>query len=553
MSLASIAAMVLAAGSAGAEGAGPATADLLEPPPLALALDVLASAAADGLDPSDYDAPGLAARARAATGPEERRRAAAEVDDAVLRFLSDLAGGRVDPTARGIVEDAPRAPADAAARARAALAIGDARQAAASLRPRHPAYARLAGALDRWRERARRPAPPPVPPAAKVRPGDPWEGTPALRARLAWLGDLPPGPAAGEASAPGAAPEAGEAPAADGAPRTDAGEDAGALLEALKRFQGRHGIAADGVPGRATVEALNVPASRRVRQIELAMERLRWLPDPGRRLVHVEVPRAVLRATDLSGRAPDIEMRVVVGQGPDHQTPMLASRITGVVFRPFWVPPPAIVREEILPLERSKPGWLAAHGMEIVADGDFDAPTFAHDEAALADVERGRLTLRQRPGPRNDLGAVKFVVPNPACIGLHGTPHRRLFERTRRDRSHGCIRLEDPVALADWLLAGQSGWDRKRIGAALRRAEPTGVRLLEPAALAVSYATASVDPDGSEHFAEDLYGLDAVLEAALAARPQPSVGLPGGEDGTDSGSGTRAPDGARGLSAPRGP
>jgi murein L,D-transpeptidase YcbB/YkuD len=535
MSLAGFAAVLLAAGSA-----GPSAVEVLEPPPVAAALDLLAAAAADGLDPSDYDAPGLAGRARAASGADERRRVAEEIDGALLRFLTDLAGGRVDPTARRLVEDVPRAPADAAARARAALAAGDVGQAAASLRPRHPAYARLAGALARWRERARQPAPPPVPPAGKVLPGEPWDGAPALRARLAWLGDLPPAPASG-----------GE-PAAEGGPRGDPEEDAGAVVEAVRRFQERHGIVADGVVGRATVEALNVPAARRVRQIELAMERLRWLPEPGRRLVHVEVPRAVLRATDLSGGGPDLEMRVVVGRGPDNPTPMLASHITGVVFRPFWVPPPEILREEILPLARSKPGWLAAHGMEIVADADVDAPTFAPDDATLADVERGRLTLRQRPGPRNDLGLVKFVIPNPACIGLHGTPHQRLFERPRRDRSHGCIRLQDPVALAEWALAGQPGWDRKRIEEAVRRPEPSGVRLLEPVALAVSYATASVDPDGTEHFTADLYGLDAALDAALAARRPPAPPVPDRKGEVDPGDGPLAPEGAPGLTAPRG-
>jgi murein L,D-transpeptidase YcbB/YkuD len=558
MGLAGIAALVLVAGAAGrleagAEGVEPRRA--VETFPGEAAVELLAAAAADGLDPADYDAPGLAARARAAIGPAEREQVAAEIDAALARFLADLAGGRVEPAARGVVEDGPRAPGGAVSRARAAIAGGDVRLAAQSLRPRHPAYARLAAGLERWRERARQPPPPEVPPAVKVRPGDGWEGMPALRARLEWLGDLPPGgeearvvaaPAAPAATA-AAGPGGPAAPVVSGPGRPEARADgpppyAGEAVEAVRRFQARHGIAADGVLGRATVAALNVPAARRVRQIELAMERLRWLPDPGRRLVHVEVPRAVIRATHLEGGGPELQMRIVVGRGPEHETPMLASRITGVVFRPYWVPPPEIVREEILPLERRKPGWLAAHGMEIVARGEADAPGYPHDEATLADVERGRLTLRQRPGPRNDLGPIKFVVPNPACIGLHGTPHRQLFDRPRRDRSHGCVRLEDPVALAAWVLDGQDGWDRRRIEAALRRGGPSGVRLREPVALAVSYATASVDPDGTEYFSEDLYGLDAALEAALAARAQGASGPPAGDAGAGSG-----------VSAPRGP
>jgi murein L,D-transpeptidase YcbB/YkuD len=315
-----------------------------------------------------------------------------------------------------------------------------------------------------------------------------WEGAPALRARLAWLGE------------PGALGEPGRQP----------------LVEVLQRFQARHGVEADGVPGARTVAALNAPASRRVRQIELAMERLRWFPAPGRRLVFVEVPRARLWAFE-DGK-PVLTMRLVVGAAPEHETPMMASRITGVVFRPWWVPPMPIVRKEILPKVQAKPGWLAAHGMEIVASGGDDAPALEPDEANLEAVARGRLTIRQRPGPRNDLGLVKFVVPNPACIGLHGTPHQRLFERPRRDRSHGCVRLEQPTELADWALRDEDGWDRERIEAAIASTHSTTVRLAEPIDVAVVYATASVDPDGTESFFEDIYGLDQELEGLLAAR-----------------------------------
>ena len=459
------------------------------------ALGVLAAASERGLDPADYDAPGLAARASAARSDEDRTLAVKAIEAAVRRFLGDLRGGRVDPGARGLLADAMPPPPDLDALVRAVAAGEDLRSIAASLEPRHPAYARLAAALARWRTRAAGPEPPGVSIAPRVKPGaawdlEAWEGAPALRVRLAWLGEP-------DASAtPGALP----------------------LAEALRRFQARQGIAADGVPGVDTAAALAIPASRRVKQIELAMERLRWLPAPGRRLVYVEVPRAMLWALDLGRPGPDLSMRLVVGAAPEHATPMLASRITGVVFRPFWVPTNEIVREEILPRERSRPGWLAAHGMEIVASGDEDAVAFEPDEANLDAVARGRLTIRQRPGPRNDLGPVKFVVPNPSCIGLHGTPHQRLFDRPRRDRSHGCIRLEHPLALAEWVLRGQDGWDRARAEAAVQRDRPTGVRLREPVDLAVVYATASVDPDGTEHFRDDIYGLDAALEKVLGER-----------------------------------
>jgi len=460
---------------------------------LVAAVTALSAAPEHGLDPADYDAPGLASRLAAARTDDERAKATAEVEAAVRRFLADLQGGRVEPAARGVLVDGVSPAPDLDAPLREVAGGADLRKVAITLEPRFPAYPRLIAALARWRARASAPEPPAVPNAPKVKPGtdwDPeaWEGASALRARLAWLGEP------GTAAIPGSPP----------------------LGEVLRRFQARHGIEADGIAGPRTTAALNVPASRRVRQIELAMERLRWFPDPGPRLVYVEVPRAELWAFD--GGQPALRMRLVVGAAPSHETPMMATKITGVVFRPYWVPPPNILREEILPKAEEKPEWLAAHGMEIVASGDEDALALEPDEANLEAVSQGRLTIRQRPGPRNDLGLVKFVVPNPACIGLHGTPHQKLFERQRRDRSHGCVRLQEPLALAEWVLRGQDGWDRERADAATVHSHSTTVRLREPVDVAVVYATASVDADGTESFFEDIYGLDRRLEELLAAR-----------------------------------
>jgi len=488
------------------------------------ALGVLAAAREQGLDPADYDAPGLAGRAAAAATDADRAIVGEAVEAAVHRYLADLSLGRVAGRTAGMLGELPTRAADLEASLRALAAGDDLRRIAASVEPRYPSYRRLAAALARWRERHAGPQPPDVPAAPEVKAGSAWDGAAPLRARLAWLGDVPV--YAVGAAAEGNADRAVTDGSADGAP-TGKGPVAPAaaplrydteLVEAVKRFQARHGIAADGALGKPTLAALNASPARRVRQIELAMERLRWLPDPGRRLVYVEVPRAMLWALDLERGGEDLTMRLVVGEAREHATPMLASRITGVVFRPYWVPTKEIVREEILPRERAKPGWLAAHGMEIVASGAEDAASLAPDAENLAAVEQGRLTVRQRPGPRNDLGPVKFVVPNPACIALHGTPNRRLFDRPRRDRSHGCVRLEDPTSLAEWVLHGQDGWGRARIEAAMKRARPTGVRLREPVSLAVAYATASVDPDGTEHFLEDIYGLDAALERELAGR-----------------------------------
>jgi murein L,D-transpeptidase YcbB/YkuD len=200
---------------------------------------------------------------------------------------------------------------------------------------------------------------------------------------------------------------------------------------------------------------------------------------------------------------------------------MFFGEVRSVIFRPYWIPSLRIVKEEIVPRARTHPGWLAAHGMEIVLRGDEDAGPLPPTETNLLLAAHGNLTIRQRPGPHNDLGSVKFVMPNPECIGLHGTPHPELFERPRRDRSHGCIRVEDPASLAEWALAEQSGWDRRHIVRAMERKGPTEVKLAEPLPVVVLYATASADPDGRVAFRDDLYGLDALLEGELRQAPSP--------------------------------
>jgi murein L,D-transpeptidase YcbB/YkuD len=329
-----------------------------------------------------------------------------------------------------------------------------------------------------------------------VEPGASWPGIPAVRARLAAAGDLPPG------AAPPPEPEIYDP----------------ALVQAIRRFQERHALVADGVLGKETVAELNVPPSRRIRQLELSLERWRWLPDPGSRAVVVVIPRAQLWAVDVERGTTDLAMRTVVGESRSHATPMLASTISTVVFRPYWVPPPKILRQEILPKARVDPDWLDAHGMEIVDRPEPDADTFAPSEDVLARVEKGELTLRQRPGPRNDLGSVKFVVPDAQCIELHGTPHGKVFALPHRERSHGCIRLEDPDALARWVLSREPGWDAERIAEVAARDRSTTVRLREPVPVVFVYATASVDPDGTEHYVDDAYHLDARAETELARR-----------------------------------
>jgi murein L,D-transpeptidase YcbB/YkuD len=260
--------------------------------------------------------------------------------------------------------------------------------------------------------------------------------------------------------------------------------------------------------------------ARRTRQIELAMERLRWLPPlRDERLVLINIPMFQLWAWDArrAGSAPDLAMRVIVGRAMRTQTPVLIKQMTQVVFKPHWTVPASIVRSEILPRLQRDPSYLRKQNMDIVSGAGGGALLPIDSPGAIAQLRAGTAQLRQRPGPNNALGPVKFVFPNEENVFLHGTPAASLFSRSRRDFSHGCIRVEDPLALAEWTLADQGEWPRARIESAVKGPASTTVTLAQPVRVILFYTTAAVMPDGTLQFADDIYGFDLKLERALAA------------------------------------
>ena len=186
-----------------------------------------------------------------------------------------------------------------------------------------------------------------------------------------------------------------------------------------------------------------------------------------------------------------------------------------VIFRPYWSPPPSIVRSEIVPHARRDPSYLERQNMEIVASGDENAPALAATPENLDKVASGKLYVRQKPGEKNSLGLAKFIFPNSENVYMHGTPAQSLFARARRDFSHGCIRLEDPARLAEWVLRDSPEWTRERIDAAMHGDRPTQVNLKEKLTVFIFYDTAYVDSKGVVYFADDSYGHDAQLEKAL--------------------------------------
>jgi murein L,D-transpeptidase YcbB/YkuD len=263
------------------------------------------------------------------------------------------------------------------------------------------------------------------------------------------------------------------------------------------------------------------PASpRRVRQIELALERLRWLqPLRDEHVIVVNIPMFRLWAFDGSRpqSAPELTMNVIVGRAWKTQTPLLEGRMTNVVFRPPWNVPSSIVRGEILPKLQRDPAYLAKEDMEILIGEGVRERAVPLSAAAIEQLRRGVARIRQRPGPRNALGLVKFVFPNDADVYMHGTPQQALFQKARRDFSHGCVRVEDPVALAEWVLTGNGDWPKERIERAIDGAASQTVMPVASVHVILFYTTAAVMPDGTMQFAEDVYGFDAKLERALAA------------------------------------
>jgi murein L,D-transpeptidase YcbB/YkuD len=217
--------------------------------------------------------------------------------------------------------------------------------------------------------------------------------------------------------------------------------------------------------------------------------------------------------------APTLGMRAIVGRALRTRTPVFVDEMQAVTFRPYWNVPHSILRNELLPLIARDPLYLERHDMEIVRGEGAHAAIVERSDEALAQLRAGRLRVRQRPGPRNALGLVRFDFPNADNVYMHGTPTPELFSRTRRDFSHGCVRVEDPVTLATWALQGEPDWTRERVVAAMSGDISRSVNLSRPIQVILFYLTAVVMPeDGIVHFAQDLYGHDAKLQRALASK-----------------------------------
>jgi murein L,D-transpeptidase YcbB/YkuD len=412
---------------------------------------------------------------------------------AAMRYAAHLHGGRIEPRSVGFDFDVDAKKLYLPAVVMTLTESSDVANAIAALEPQQPEYKRLLVALATYRQMAAEPEVA-LPVVAKLAPHDRYDALPQLAAKLRRLGDL----------------------SADTVIDTTTYD--GAVVAAVKHFQARHGLDADGVISRRTFAALNTPAATRVQQLEWALERARWMPSRAdAAAVLVNIPEFELRAVNANG---ELAMRVVVGKAAGHRTPVFGGDIQHVVFRPSWSVPARIQHNEIVPhIERDR-AYLARNNFEIV-DANGRAIGSSVDDATLAALRSGAFRVRQKSGDDNALGLLKFVFPNDNDVYLHSTPAQSLFARTRRDFSHGCIRVEDPVALAAWALQ----WSPEKVRAALASdREDVYVRLAKSIPVVILYNTAVVTAEGDVHFYDDIYGHDATLAAALApARTQPST------------------------------
>jgi len=462
-------------------------------------LDAVAGADADGLEADDYhldslDALGDRVRSGSATTPE-RVDLELLLTDAWLTLGSHLLQGRVNPSTVEAEWLANRRRADMGALLETALGDGDPGSALARLRPSQPEYERLRDKLAELRAAAAEGGWGTVPDGPTLHPGDDDPRVPALRTRLAAGGDLT------------------EADGGGGTVFDDG------LREGVVRFQTRHGLDADGEVGPRTLQALAVPVEARIRQVRVNLERWRWLPEElGSRHIRVNIADYRVEVWD-SGRV-GLEMRAVVGRAY-RETPMFSAQMSHLVLSPYWHVPPGIAVNDKLPELRRNPGYLAAQRMSLLTQGTGQPVDAASvDFEALSGAEFNRqYRIRQDPGPLNALGRVKFMFPNVHNVYLHDTPSRELFGRTERAFSSGCVRLERPLELAEYLLAGRPEWSAERIRSAAEAPTETTVRFATPIPVHILYWTSFVDEEGRVHFRPDLYGRDARVQRGLDAEP----------------------------------
>ncbi len=408
------------------------------------------------------------------------------LSQAFLTFATHMVEGQVDPSLAHVDWRARRRKADLIKLLEYAIANHRVSQVLEDLIPPHKEYFQLIDALSKYREISAQGGWPQIPPGPSIRLGDNDERIPLLRSLLLRTDDL---------EQVSAADDVYDQP----------------TLEAMRRFQARHGLKDDGVVGVKTLEALNVSVEERIRQIELNLERWRWMPKSfGERHIRVNIADFSLQV--IEGDETIMQMPVIVGT-QYRKTPVFSARMSYLEFAPYWTVPPTILREDKLPQIKKNPEYLKEKHFRVInwAGEDVTGALQGIDWKAVKASNFPGI-LRMEPGPWNPLGRVKFMFPNSFNVYLHDTNEAYLFDNNIRSFSSGCIRVKRPVALASYLLGKTLG--PARLQELFEATAPVQVPI-EPLSVHIQYWTAWVTRDGLIHFRPDVYYRDLDLEIAL--------------------------------------
>jgi len=471
-----------------------------KPTPQAHAMiDLFTQSDHKGLVPDDYDASRWSARLQKLQGSASDTDLAnfdAAMTVSAMRYIRALHIGRVNPETLGRQLDVSSRKYDLGEFVYdKVISANDLAAVVKTVEPTFPGYLRTLDALPRYREFAKVDTGKPMEvPTKPITPGGTYADLPRLSRLLQLVGDLPANT------------------------RVDANSTAyqNTLVTAVKSYQVRHGQLPDGHLKAELIKEMNVPLAQRVRQIELTLERWRWLahsfPQPP---VVVNLPEFKLRTYDENHQV-ILYKTVIVGKAYGHKSPVFQKEIKYVVFRPYWQVTPTIQRAETVPHVEKDRNYIKKENFEVVtADGKVVTDGPISDEV-LAQLKSGHLRVRQKPGPNNSLGLVKLIFPNEDNVYLHGTEAPQLFANEQRDLSHGCIRVERPADLAAWALRNNPGWNLERVQAMMNGAQDNvTVNLEKPIPVLILYGTVAVDEKNNVFFFDDVYGYDKQLDEAL--------------------------------------
>ncbi|WBO86358.1 L,D-transpeptidase family protein [Hymenobacter yonginensis] len=486
-------------------------------------LGVINKAADEGLDPKEYktrDFDKLFADLEGVQADSTKRNALEKEIDVALsgtyfNWASDFYRGTVDPRAVKTIDWQVKR--NKIKLHKALMTILQERESTYpyyEFEPLHPEYEQLKKALADYRALQRNGGWPTLPATTKLKPGQASPAVATLRQRLLGTKAAPAVTLAATASAETVpartvanSPAAPTPTAAAPAEKYDA-----ELVQAVKAFQSQNGLNPDGVVGGETLRLLNIPVAQRIDQLILNMERWRWIPkkfEPDYLLVNI--PDYKLHVVE--GNKEVFDMRVIVGKALN-ATPVFSDKMEYVVLAPYWNVPYSIIDKEMRPkLAANAQSYLDRLDMEVVKGSGAKATPVDPNSINWASLTPAtwKYTLRRRPGPKNDLGDVKFIFPNSNDVYLHDTPHDELFSQAKRGFSHGCVRVAEPLKLAEYLLRNKPGWDMTKIEETIAGRKELYVNLPKHVPVYLVYFTSWVDEAGNVNFRDDIYGHDKSL------------------------------------------